>query len=380
MKKIIYIGILLLLSVFFYGSSDIFAVESVINSSRNAFEKLGVILTEDSANAYFVGDTILIRGRVTDKKEYALVYIENVQSGEDVSELAHTDSNGNFQIPVTLPNVVGKYYFIVASGNSFTSSLPQYITLVPKTNLSSIESNTQSISPVIVYDRNMPYLFFGQDMWADMQLEQSGKIYNRSGKIISLNNLPLTTGNAKISIKGNYLSSVSSLDQIPGLNFSWVKNIFIDRTREIAGKELVALRTKNSVMTMDFIVKKGEELYSNYYVTNPDGSVNKFKFDQVYIDNSGFLKTGIRIQQSFAIPNNGVYKIETVRSNGLAYFNIPVSKNTFWSIVAPLSEKQTTTLRSDKRVVDRSVLKSINIIRSKLRKPPLVIDITLSEL
>lgn len=173
--------------------SDTFAVDNATSSSRNAFEKLGVILTEDAANTYFAGDTILIRGRVTDKKEYALVYIENIQSGEDISELARTDANGNFQIPISLPNVVGKYYFIVASGNSFTSSLPQYIILVPKTNTLSTTSTTQSIAPVIIYDKAMPYLFFGHDMWADMRLEQSGKIYNRSGKIISLNNLPLTT-------------------------------------------------------------------------------------------------------------------------------------------------------------------------------------------
>ena len=133
-------------------------------------------------------------------------------------------------------------------------------------------------------------------------------------------------------------------------------------------------------MTMDFILKTGDKLYSDYYLTNPDGSVTKFKFDQVYIDNSGFLKTGIRIQQSFAIGSNWVYKIETVRSNGLAYFNIPVSKNLFWSIVPPLSEKQITTLRPDKKMVDRSILKNINIIRSKLRKPPLIIDTTLSNL
>ena len=132
MKQIIYICIVLLLSVFFYKNTDTFAIESTTNSSRSAFEKLGVILNEDAANTYFVGDSILIRGRVTDKKEYALVYIENVETGEDISGLARTDASGNFQIPISLPNIAGKYYFIVASGNSFTSSLPQYITLIPR--------------------------------------------------------------------------------------------------------------------------------------------------------------------------------------------------------------------------------------------------------
>jgi hypothetical protein len=173
MKQIIYTFIVVLLSSFLYPTSDLFALDNTTNSSRNAFEKLGVILTDDSANTYFAGDTILIRGRVTDKKEYALIYIENVQSGEEISKLAHTDTNGNFQIPVSLPNVVGKYYFIVASGNSFTSSLPQYITLVPKINTpSTLISPTQSISPVITYDKLMPYLFFGHDMWANMSIEQ----------------------------------------------------------------------------------------------------------------------------------------------------------------------------------------------------------------
>ena len=55
-------------------------------------------------------------------------------------------------------------------------------------------------------------------------------------------------------------------------------------------------------------------------------------FPQSLTTADGYLKTDIWIEQLFAVPEMGVYKIETVRSNGIAYFNLPVSRNIFWSV------------------------------------------------
>lgn len=62
----------------------------------------------------------------------------------------------------------------------------------------------------------------------------------------------------------------------------------------------------------------------------------------------------------------GVYKIETVRSNGIAYFNLPISKNKFWSIVEPMTYLQKTTLRNEKDSIDKNILKKINVMRAGL--------------
>ncbi len=98
------------------------------------------------------------------------------------------------------------------------------------------------------------------------------------------------------------------------------------------------------------------------------------------MDEKGFLRTNQLITQNFPILESGVYKIETVRSNGIAYFNLPISRNPFWSIASPLSQTDKTTLRKDKTIIDKSVLKKINVIRAGLRLNPLVQETKLTDL
>jgi uncharacterized protein YkwD len=80
------------------------------------------------------------------------------------------------------------------------------------------------------------------------------------------------------------------------------------------------------------------------------------------------------------MPDSGIYKIETVLSNGYAYFNLPISKIQFWSIIQLFSESQLSTLRNDKSKVDNNVLSKINTLRERLNIPPIVLDSTLSDL
>jgi len=87
---------------------------------------------------------------------------------------------------------------------------------------------------------------------------------------------------------------------------------------------------------------------SEYFLSTPSGDAIEYHFPKNYIGSDGFLRTDILIKQSFPIPNSGVYKIETVRDNGIAYFNLPISKNPFWSIIEPISDDIRKTLRSDK--------------------------------
>ena len=103
-------------------------------------------------------------------------------------------------------------------------------------------------------------------------------------------------------------------------------------------------------------------------------------FPQSLTTADGYLKTDIWIEQLFAVPEMGVYKIETVRSNGIAYFNLPVSRNIFWSVKEIFSDSQKSVARSDLRIVSRAVVKKLNIVRAQLRKKPLEIDPVLTQL
>jgi len=117
-----------------------------------------------------------------------------------------------------------------------------------------------------------------------------------------------------------------------------------------------------------------------YYVTTPSGDILEYTFPKNYIGTDGYLKTGILIKQSFPIPEAGVYKIETVQYNGLAYFNLPISRIPFWSIKAPITEDQKKTLRNNKNQIARDTIVSINALRTSLGRNILESDTTLTEL
>lgn len=387
MSRIIWIFRNIFIILFFAFTLQFIVVSSVGAVQANqwgafsikTFENLGIELDHDISNTYFAWDAILIQWRVTNKKEYAFLYLQNISTKEETTELVRTDMYGNFQIPVSLPRGNWKYYIIIASGNSFTSSTPETLFLVPRNNNTIQTPVTQSISPVIVYGEH-PYLSIGSERWASMKIEQSGKIYEKTGKILMFSNVPFQIGNARITISGNWLSSDSSLDQRLASAFSWSGNVVIDRTHERIWERLVSLRTRKSIGTMQFRIKTGIQVKSKYYLTTPNGNVIEYVFPSNLLDSSGFLKTNQTIVQNFPISESGIYKIETVQSNGIAYFNLPISKNIFWSIIEPITQSQKITLRNDKNIIDKSILKKINVIRAGLRLNALVQNNNLTDL
>lgn len=101
----------------------------------HVFSSLGVQFTTSLSNTYFAGDSILIEGKVTDKKEYVMIYLESESTKKEYSTLIRVEKNGRFTFPFTLPKIPGKYYFVVASGNSFQTSTPEYMMLLSPAEL-----------------------------------------------------------------------------------------------------------------------------------------------------------------------------------------------------------------------------------------------------
>ena len=53
-----------------------------------------------------------------------MVYIKSQKDSTDFSRLIRVDENGKFRAAISLPQVAGQYYFVLASGNSFQT--PSY--------------------------------------------------------------------------------------------------------------------------------------------------------------------------------------------------------------------------------------------------------------
>jgi uncharacterized protein YkwD len=131
---------------------------------------------------------------------------------------------------------------------------------------------------------------------------------------------------------------------------------------------------------MQMRIPQGKQVKSQYYLTTPRGDVIEGKFAQQYVGSDGYLRTGVVIKQSFAIAEAWVYKIEAVSNNGYAYFNLPISRSQFYSIINPVSDTDRDALRTDLSIVSRDMLSSINTLRQWLARSMISIDPTLQSL
>lgn len=362
-----------------FSSFQFIVFANIESISHDAFRDLHIDITDPIAKKYYANDGVLIRGRVLDKNEYVLFFLKNINTDEQIMETAKTNSNGDFQIPISLPMRAGEYSLIITSGLSFHTTISETIIIVDKNNLSNSPVSNLPIRPYIVYDKN-PYLFFWWDFWAQLSFDQNNSIQKKSWKIIMLNDIPLKLGSAKVSISWVSLSSPSSLDQIRNIWFTWTGTVYIDRIHDVIGKNLVSLNVLRSIATMQFRIKKWEKVKSEYFLTYPNGDVIEYSFQKKYIGTDWYLLPDILIRQSFPLANAWVYKIETVRNNGYAYFNIPISKSLFWSIINPITEEQKMTLRNNKKAIDTDTLNRINSLRLSLGKSILVQDSKLTDL
>lgn len=174
--------------------------------------------------------------------------------------------------------------------DSFSTTINETLTLVEKKILPNMGTSGISLSrPVIVYDK-YPYLNFWSNMWGNSR-SSNEKIYKKSGEIILLDNIPLQYGNTRVTLQG-----YSLLNKTP---FVWSGSVYIDRTRDLGGKNLVSLSTLRSIGKMQFRVKKWQKVKPEYYVTTPSGDILEYTFPKNYIGTDGYLKTGILIKQSF---------------------------------------------------------------------------------
>ena len=91
------------------------------------------------------------------------------------------DEDGSFKMPITLPKKEGKYYTVmVGGGSAFRTTKLETIEIVARSIPSSAQAPISSIVPKIQYTTSVPYVSFGPNLWANMYVEQSGKIYNTS--------------------------------------------------------------------------------------------------------------------------------------------------------------------------------------------------------
>ena len=93
--------------------------------------------------------------------------------------------------------------------------------------------------------------------------------------------------------------------------------------------------------------------------------MKRYTFASEYLDTENFLKPDTLVKATFSLPAEGSYILEIVREDGIAHANIPLTRGRVWSILDPLTDEQTRTIRKDKNTVMNATFRSINTLRMK---------------
>lgn len=352
--------------------------------ASTVFQEQNVILKQRFANTYFADESILLQGRVTDGKKNVIIYLSRKDTGEEFTFLAETDSAGNFSYPLSFPSLQWEYYFVIASGNSFSGVRPISLYLFSSTEFSYpafTTSGSIAFSPKIFSNQTHSYMLLPDNFWWVLTIEQDGRIFSSTWTVI----VPETTGirawKAQAHITWNFLSTTSPLDKNPISYTLWDSPVMLGRTHDAYGKNKVSTRIlKNSVL-FRFRLKEEDRIRAKYYVTLPSGDVREYDFPKNFVNkDTGLLKTGIMINANFPLIEFGTYKLETVTDKGFAYFNLPINKWTVWNIINPLSYDEIVTIKNQRFTVERDIIAEINRIRAWLWRPLVSIDTILTNL
>lgn len=346
-----------------------------------AFSDLGVVLSKYISNTYFIGESILLEWRVLDKKEYVMIYVQSQADKTDYSQLVKLDSNGKFKFAFTLPKTPGKYFFVLASGNSFETTTPESIVLIDPASLiyPVITTGSTLIKPYLVTDQSS-YIPLPENTWGSLMLTQGKKKFRTSWTVL----IPLAQWmkiwKAQWSIEARSLSTPSSLDQSAQYGEVWSGSIILDRTRDITWKSKVNIRTKKWSFVFQFRVWLGDRIRSTYYVTLPSGEVREYKFAKKWLSEEWYLLEWANITATFGAHESWTYRLETVLENGYAYFNIPVYQGEVWSIVPLFTIKERITLEENVPLVQEYTLNKINSLRESLGRKSLTLDTDLTRI
>lgn len=102
-----------------------------------------------------------------------MVYLMAESDKTEYSTLQKLDTSGKFSFPFTFPKNPGKYYFVIASGNSFETNTPESLVLLDPALFSYPEIATGSLSLRLnLTDGVTPYIPLPENTWGRMTLMQ----------------------------------------------------------------------------------------------------------------------------------------------------------------------------------------------------------------
>jgi Cysteine-rich secretory protein family len=336
--------------------------------SKDQFAHLWIEITKPISNTQLIQDTLIIEGRITDKKSYAILYIGTPSWDREITKLSRADAQGNIRFIVPTPNTAWEYYFVVSSGNSFSVEDPSTLVFIDPSTLAYPEIPRSSLvyRPQVLGGAD-PYIRLPAGVWWIMKLSQWSRSYVTSGWVFSLSQTGLTVGPVKGSIVWYALSSPSPLDRSTTLGAIWSGSVILDYVRDEIGRDRVTIKKVKNTTNLKFKTSRTDRTRSTYYITTPDGRVVESRFPTSSIEKDWFLKKDILVSVSIPMADTGTYKFEAVLENGYAYINIPLYQWVVWPIIQKFSSED-LDIRWDIPLIKKDAIQSVNVLRIRQKK------------
>ncbi len=142
------------------------------------------------------------------------------------------------------------------------------------------------------------------------------------------------------------------------------QTILIDRKYQTDNKVGAKAQIFRKNIFVQFTIPEGRNVRSDWYVTFPNGSVEKYTISDTLVRSGGFIQNTKKIQLSLPARTTGTYLIETVDESGVAYFNIPVRVGSVWNILDPISPEMRSQVRKNLKLIKISSIQSLNKLRA----------------
>lgn len=108
--------------------------------------------------------------------------------------------------------------------------------------------------------------------------------------------------------------------------------------------------------------------------------MREFEFPLSFVGTGGYLIPGKNITLSVPTAEEGTYLIEAVRSDGIAYFNLPITRGKVWNILKPYPDESISVIRKSSEMVEKYQLSRINLLRAGLGRNMLIQDALLDRI
>lgn len=216
--------------------------------------------------------------------------------------------------------------------------------------------------------------------WTRYTLTQDTYSIIVSGKGFTIfpSNLPFRAGKANLKTESFLLASPFSLDinsRLPETN----ETIVLDRKYQTDNKVGAKAQLWRKNILVQFTIPEGRNVRSDWYVTFPNGSVEKYEVPKTLVRSGAFIQNTKKIQLSLPARTTGTYLIETVDESGVAYFNIPVRVGMVWNVLDPISPEMRSQVRKNLKLIKINSIQALNKLRASQDQNLIVEDTVLTE-